>query len=310
VFDSHSVAEGLVMTPRRPRRAFTLIELLVVIAIIAILIGLLLPAVQKIREAANRMKCSNNLKQMGLGLHGYHDVNLAFPSGHYSGSTGPLAHTTAFLQILPYLEQDSLFKQTETWLNANPGYPWVAANPSIAVVMPLFICPSNPRPKHIEAAAAGANTPISLTSYLGSAGTSSNSPVAADGMLYSDSHVRIADVTDGTANTLFVGERPASTNLFWGWWPAAAGLGAGDGDCVLGSRDIALAAYHGAPATNVGLRPGSLTNPGDTAHWWSLHAGGANFLLGDGSVRFFSHAADAVLPHLSTRAGGETFTTP
>lgn len=290
------------------RYAFTLIELLVVIAIIAILIGLLLPAVQKVRGSAARAKCTNNLKQIGLALHGYHDANTRFPSGWYP--SGKWIYTTWQVQLLPYLEQTSLWNQTDAWITANPGYPWKAANPTIAFIMPQYICPSNSLDTTISAANSGAGTPVALSSYLGCAGTTSGSPLAADGVLYSGAAVKITDVTDGTSSTLLVGERPASADLNWGWWPGAYGTGAGNGDCVLGARDVALTTVFGGPATNVGLRPGDPTKQADASHWWSMHPGGVNFLFSDGSVQFLTYAADSVLPQASTRAGGEVLALP
>jgi prepilin-type processing-associated H-X9-DG protein len=151
---------------------------------------------------------------------------------------------------------------------------------------------------------------IALNSYLGVEGTNQ---FKKDGILYLDSKIRLTDIVDGTSNTLMVGERPASTDTGAGWWYAGWGQGKdGSADMVLGVREQYTAQFYmvDCPPGPFEFGPGSLKNPCDTFHFWSLHSGGANFLMADGSVHFLRYEAAPMMPALATRAGREVVAVP
>jgi prepilin-type N-terminal cleavage/methylation domain-containing protein/prepilin-type processing-associated H-X9-DG protein len=313
------------------RSAFTLIELLVVVGIIAVLIGLLLPAIQKVRAVADRAKCVNNMKQIGLALHNYHDNHHTFPPG-LTVETPTTNHPDKYhdlwswlLRILPYVEQNNLYQIADEWAKRQPiaaayWYPLGGLqppNPALEKTVPVYICPSDNR---IQAAAYVKTTPdpksltmlyAAFTSYLGCNGTNLNTK---DGILFRDSYVRFADITDGTSNTVMVGERPPSADRTWGWWTFGTGqMSTGSSDAVLGAEELRQATRDFYPKCSKGpysFSPGNLQNDCDQFHFWSLHPGGANFLLADGSVRFLTYDAAGVLKALATRAGGEVFPMP
>jgi len=318
------------MLPVR-RRAFTLIELLVVIAIIAILIALLVPAVQKVREAAARIQCVNNMKQQGLALHNHHDTKKRLPSALQIGQTWYSSYqrpappsginpSTGYptdgpffswqYQIAPYVEQGALYNA----FNRN-AWPWYQYQPNgqtwNSSMASIFQCPSDSRTSIL--ADDGGNK-VALTEYLGVTGRDQFAEDGGqNGILYVNSSVRLVQITDGTSNTLMVGERPPSNDLYYGWLWAGAGdypyFGATD--VVLGVREVTNGAPNGPRDF---FRPGDLNDPQNLHrfHYWSLHSGGSNWLFGDGSVRFISYTAGTqasgnttVLEALASRNGGE-----
>lgn len=289
-----------------PRRGFTLLELLVVIAIVGVLLGLLLPAVQKARDAAARVQCLNNLKQIGLALHNYHDSNLSLPSGVSSGA--PYPRMSWLTRLLPYVEQAPLWQATE----AAYDYQWVPYlnPPHVGFGMPVAVysCLSDPRTSRPQN--THQNLCAALTSYLGVLGTSF---VSSDGVLFLDSRVRLMDISDGTSSTLAVGERPPSPDSWYGWWYAGYGqAGTGSADMLLGVREYNAGGPYVAscPSGPYHYQPGRFNQQCDLFHYWSLHTGGANFLFADASARLLSYDADAILPALATRAGGEVVEVP
>jgi prepilin-type N-terminal cleavage/methylation domain-containing protein/prepilin-type processing-associated H-X9-DG protein len=353
----HTIERKRAMHQTLRRGGFTLIELLVVIAIIGTLVALLLPAVQKAREAANRVKCANNLKQIGLALHSYHDVEHEFPPS-LNNNFQVYWHWSWLARILPYLEQDNLYHQANdfahntslpvhwpypkpdgTWGYAHwspwGGYPFgmhePGPNPALSVVVPLFQCPSETEPRQAWVTVHnGDKVLMAQTDYLGVNGTNYKT---IDGMLAGNHYVRLTDVTDGTSNTVMVGERGASESLEYGVWFAGCGqvdrsLPPGDeqrgsADVVLGVRELnsqqngysdldacPAGPYHFRAAGHIKDSKGNINRSCDQFHFWSWHPGGANFLWTDGSVRFVSYGADQVMDALGTYAGGEVVDVP
>ncbi len=325
--------------PRGFRRGFTLIELLVVIAIIAILIGLLLPAVQKVREAAARMQCSNNLKQVGLALHGYHDANLVLPPGAandvspFGTATTPQWGSSWKVYILPYMEQGNIYNKWQFY--SNSGYVNGNNLPVVnQVTIKPYRCPSSPLPDFY--AGSGNGGPIlMMTSYTGVAGSTLDTPQVnvgccnggsgisgGGGVLFANGKVTIAGISDGTSNTIMVGEqsdhiRDANNQPITGGSTAITSQGPHGWTMGINTNSVGAAGDRTFNCSTtrwsinqrgLGNNPanGTSENTGQNIPFSSGHTGGANMVFGDGSVKFLtSSTALTTLQWMSTRAGGE-----
>ena len=297
------------------RRGFTLIELLVVIAIIAVLIALLLPAVQQAREAARRTQCRNNLKQLGLALHNYHDNLRTFPPGYVSlfdvagNDTG--AGWGWCSHLLPQLDQGPLYNQ----INFNVGIEQVANDAVRVQTVPTLLCPSDTAPNRWQTAMRDLSTgaflsnicEVASANYVGMFGTFEPG-VGGDDVFFRNSKIGLRDLTDGSSSTLLVGER--SFRLGEATWTGAV-TGAvivPDGSDGVGTGPPESAASIILGHSGDGYSPG---NPRSHVNqFYSLHTGGVHFLFGDGHVSFLSSSLDyRVYQALTTRAGGEPVST-
>ncbi len=294
----------------KTRSGFTLIEGLVVISIISALLALLLPAVQRARDAAARTQCSNNLHQIGLAIQQHHDSQKVFPVGmRWQNGKDPQRMASWLTQILPYIEQQALWKATQAAYRQTRKPINNPPHIGLSTVIPLFVCPADGRGFQ-QQVAQRERVAIALTSYLGVEGQNVET---LDGILFRDSRVRIVDVTDGTSNTLLVGERPPSPDFQFGWWYAGAGQRfTGSCEMVLGVREKNLlrVTAGSCPPGDYSYGPGSINDLCSMYHFWSPHSGGAYFLFADGSVRYLRYDVEPLLPALASRQGGESLVVP
>lgn len=320
------------MTYKSQQKGFTLIELLVVIAIIAVLIGLLLPAVQKVRDAAARLQCTNNLKQIGLAMMNYESTYRTFPAGYLDNmvispvdanattNPDPILGWGWGALILPYLEQESLYKS----ININS----IAMNNTSAAAIAFrktvikgFLCPSDDTGLNtFTISGTGGNFELAKCSYAGVNGQAELADFDSAlgmGMFLRGRGVSIAEVTDGLSNTLFVGERSSkSGKQAVGSLPGVCTwVGALPGGDLDGETPaLYVLGWTGEPYDpndpNSTLPPKpNMPEPDGSFHpesYTSRHSGGVNFLFGDGSVRFITDSIDGnTWVKLGTRQGGE-----
>lgn len=290
------------------RGGFTIIELLVVIGIIGVIMALLVPAVQQARESARRIECTNKLHQIGLAIHSFESTYQKFPAGKTSFRSEPTRPEMSWLTvILPYVEQSPLYDKAMAAFDIS-RLPYLNP-PHLGLGKPVraFSCPDDARVENAQSATSLNGAYAALTSYIGISGIDFRD---TEGVLYFEAQTRFRDITDGSSNTLLVGERPPSPDFNFGWWYTGAGQdGSGNADMHMGVQE--RVAEPGSRFSGIGcpsisaFTAGLISTQCDALHFWSLHPGGGNFLYCDGSVRFLSYASAHLLPVQATKSGGE-----
>lgn len=281
------------------RNGMTLIELLVVFGIISLLTALLLPAVQTAREAAHQTQCKNNLRQVGLALHNYHEVHQVFPMGSSKLGAGAWGYA---VHLLPYLEQREAYETADfnktdccAYIRAQqiavPRAPEPASKP-----YRVFVCPSDPKGFEMLPHGTAGVFPcgdLYPGNYLGVSGDKNFNCLGTtrgNGAFFSLSSVRFAHITDGASQTMLIGERGLPTDLAWGW------LICGGDECEQ-YLSTELGLHHGY--VGAGLF-------GSNQRFWSWHAAGSHFLFADGRVQSLSFDMDTTtFKRLSTRAAND-----
>ena len=306
------------------RGGFTLIELLVVIAIIAVLIGLLVPAVQKVRDAAARIQCANNLKQLGLALHNYHGVFQTFPTSVRPAGVTSLPRVSWTIPTLPFIEQDNLRQRYDTTTNWDSS-----ANLQLtSLPVKIFQCPSAPNSNRLDGdPQLNVWNLVAVTDYAAATGVAAYATnvnltgLVQPGIMQKNAVVKIADVTDGLSNTIMIVESAGRPQIYRGRSPYGSvptqkvnggGWARPASDLTFGTSTADGSSFPGPCAVNC-------TNGFDypvynmapfgtegTAEPYAFHTGVVNTLLGDGSVRTIgSGISVTTFAALITRSGGE-----
>jgi prepilin-type N-terminal cleavage/methylation domain-containing protein len=307
-----------------PRRGFTLIELLVVIAIIAVLVGLLLPAVQKVREAAARMSCTNNLKQLGLAIHNYQTAFSAFPTSIRPAGVTTLPRISWVIGTLPYIEQDNVRKSYDT----TTSWDSTTNLPLTSQPIKIFQCPSSPNPGRLDGdPQTNVWNIVAITDYAASTGvaayatTVNTTGLVLPGIMQKNTTVKVGDVTDGLSNTILIVESAGRPQIYrlgapFGTVPTNKVNGGGwarpASDWVFQTSTPDGSSFPGncaANCTNGFDYPTYNMSPfgtEGTSEAYSFHTGVVNTLLGDGSVHSIGSSISVVaFAALVTRSGGE-----
>lgn len=288
------------------RSAVTLVETLVVIAIVALLMAMVVPAIQYVRSMSDSLSCKSNLRQITLALHHYHTDHGRIPPLPGNAVTDRLYSRASWrVQLLPYLEQEALWKEAVGAFQVTT-HDWESPpHTGYSKVVGIYTCPTDSRLREAQLDSVGRLAGFS--SYLGVSGAGTKR-----GMFGHFPGINFKSVGDGLSHTLFVGERPPPDNFMAGYWYADPGysdvpltqlsrMGPNHFLRVSGERIL----YETSCIQDFNYRRGTLDNPCDRGHFWSLHPGGSHFSLGDGSVRFFPYAASDTVNAMASRAGGE-----